>query len=87
MTVEMDKAYRKLEHTKSMMDVAREALALQRERQRLSADQIKAATASYAKHTETVAAVKKAESDELQALLGYELARAELNRIAGTFER
>jgi len=86
-TVETDKAYRKIERTKSMVDVAREALALRRERQRLSANQLKAATTSYAKHAETVAAVKKAESDELQALLGYELARAELNRIAGTFAR
>jgi outer membrane protein TolC len=86
-TVETEKAYRKLELSKSMVDVAREALALRRERQRLSANQLKAATTSYAKHAETVAAVKKAESDELQAILGYELARAELNRISGTFER
>ena len=86
-TVETDKAYRKLERTRSMVEVAREALALRRERQRLSTNQLKAATTSYAKHAETVAAVKKAEADELQALLGYELARAELNRIAETFER
>ena len=69
------------------MDVAREVLELRRERQRLSSNQLKASTISYAKHAETVAVVKKAESEELQAILGYELARAELNRIAGTFER
>lgn len=86
-TVETDKAYRKLERTQSMVAVAREALALRRERQRLSGNQLKAATISYAKYAETVAAFKKAEADELQALLGYELARAELNRLAGTFER
>ncbi|SPF34116.1 Acriflavin resistance protein [Syntrophobacter sp. SbD1] len=86
-TVELDKAYRKLENTKSMMDVAREALALQRERLRLVSDQIKTSTASYAKYNEAVAAVKKTESDELQARLGYELAIAELNRIAGTYGR
>jgi outer membrane protein TolC len=86
-TVELDKAYRKLENTKSMMDVAREALALQQERLRLVSDQIKTSTAGYAKYNEAVAAVKKAESDELQARLGYELAIAELNRIAGTFGR
>jgi multidrug efflux pump subunit AcrB/outer membrane protein TolC len=86
-TVETDKAYRKLERTKSMVDVAREVLELRREKQRLSANQLKASTISYAKHAETVAVVKKAESEELQAILGYELARAELNRIAGTFER
>jgi len=86
-TVELEKAYRKLENTKSMMDVAREALALQRERLRLISDQIKTSTASYTKYNEAVAAVKKAEADELQARLSYELAIAELNRIAGTFER
>ena len=86
-TVELDKAYRKLENTKSMMDVAREALALQRERLRLVSDQIKTSTASYAKYNEAVAAVKKAESNELQARLSYEIAIADLNRIAGTLER
>ncbi len=83
-TVEIDKAFRKLEDTKSMMDVAREALALQKERLRLVSDQIKTSTVSYAKYNEAVAAVKKAESDELQARLGYEIAIADLNRIAGT---
>jgi outer membrane protein TolC len=86
-TVELDKAYRKLENTKSMMDVAREALALQRERLRLVSDQIKTSTASYAKYNEAVAAVKKAESNELQARLSYEIAIAELNRIVGTYGR
>lgn len=86
-SVEVDKAYRKVERTKSMMDVAREALALQRERQRLVGNQLKASTTSYAKQAEVVAAVKKAEADELQARLGYELAQAELNRIAGMFQR
>ena len=86
-TVEIDKAYRKLENTKSMMDVAREALALQQERLRLISDQLKTSTISYTKYNEAVAALKKAESDELQARLSYEIAIAELNRIAGTFER
>jgi outer membrane protein TolC len=86
-TVELDKAYRKLDNTKSMLDVAREALALQRERLRLVSDQIKTSTASYTKYNEAVAAFKKAEADELLARLTYELAIAELNRIAGTFER
>jgi hypothetical protein len=36
---------------------------------------------------EAVAAVKKTESDELQARLGCEIALAELNRISGTYER
>ncbi len=86
-TVELDNAYRKLDDTKNMRDVAREALALQKERLRLVSNQLKTATISYAKYDEAIAGVKKAESDELQARLGYELARAEVNRIAGTFQR
>jgi multidrug efflux pump subunit AcrB/outer membrane protein TolC len=86
-TVELEKAYRKLERTRTMMDVAREALALQRERLRLSSDQLKASIISPARHAEVVAAVRKAESDELQVRLGYELAIAELSRIAGRFDR
>ncbi len=86
-TVELEKAYRKLDNTRSMLDVAREALALQRERLRLMTDQIKTSTAGYAKYNEAVAAVKKAESDELQARLSCDLAVADLNRIAGTYGR
>ncbi|MFZ2445157.1 MAG: efflux RND transporter permease subunit [Syntrophobacteraceae bacterium] len=85
--VELEKAYRKLERTKNMMDVAREALALQQERLRLASDQIKTSTIRYAKYNEVVAAVKKAESDELQARLGYKIAIAETNRIAGIYGR
>jgi outer membrane protein TolC len=70
-----------------MMDVAREVLALQQEKLRLVSDQLKAATAKLSKYNEAVAAVKKAESDELQARLGYALAIAELNRIVGTGHR
>ncbi|MDD2335640.1 MAG: efflux RND transporter permease subunit [Geobacteraceae bacterium] len=83
-TVEITKAYRKLERIRMMMDVAREALKLQRENQRLRADQVKAGTTTNLRHAESVAAVRKAESDELQAVLGYRLAKAELDRIAGT---
>ena len=86
-TVELEKAYRKLERTKIMMAVAREALALQQERLRLISDQLKARTATYAKYSQSIAALKRAESDELQSRLAHELAIAELDRIAGTFER
>ncbi|MGC8493911.1 MAG: efflux RND transporter permease subunit, partial [Syntrophobacteraceae bacterium] len=85
--VEVDNAYRKLENQKSLVDVAREALALQKERLRLESNQLKTATISHTKYDEAVAEFKKAESDDLQARLGYDLAVAELNRIAGTFGR
>ncbi len=86
-TVEISKAYRKLELTRTMLDVATEALKLQRENQRLSADRVKAGTTTRLRHAESVAAFRKAELDELQAELGYRLALAELDRIAGSSAR
>jgi outer membrane protein TolC len=66
-----------------MVDVAREALSLCSENARLSENGLKAGTVTSAKHAETVAALRKAEMDELQASLQYRLARAELDRITG----
>jgi outer membrane protein TolC len=82
--VEVDKAYRKLEQTKNLIDVARESLALQKENLRLKSDQIKARTATEAQYSAAVAAVKKAEYEEVQALLGHNLAVADLKRIIGS---
>lgn len=81
--VDIDKAYRKLARTKMMIDVAREALALRLETERLSANQFKAGTTTGAKFAESSTAVKKAELDELQSLLSYQLAQAELDQIVG----
>lgn len=83
--VEIGKAYRKAERTRLLMDAARESLSYQRENLRLSDNQLKAGVASDARHAESVAAVRKAELEELQAHLGYRLALAELERIAGRF--
>ncbi len=82
--IEIDKTYRTLERSKQMMDVASEALALRRENVRLSENGVKAGTVTAAKHAESVAALKKAEMDELQASLQYRLAGDELDRIKGT---
>lgn len=82
--VEINKAYRKLERLAIMMSVASEALALRRENLRISENQLLAGTTTEAKHAEVSAAVKKAEVDELQARLNYQLGRAEIHRIAGT---
>ena len=82
--IEIDKAYRKLERSKQMMDVAREALSLCRENARLSENGLKAGTVTAAKHAETVAALKKAEMEALQASLEYRLALAELDKTIGS---
>lgn len=81
--IEIDKAYRKLERSKQMVDVAREALSLSRENARLSENGIKAGTVTTAKYAEAVAALRKAEMEELQASLQYRLVHAELDRIRG----
>lgn len=81
--IELDKVYRKLERSKQMVEVAGEALSLCRESARLSENRLKAGTVTAAKHAETVAALKKAEMEELQAALGYRLTRAELDRVSG----
>ncbi|MEW6719762.1 MAG: efflux RND transporter permease subunit, partial [Thermodesulfobacteriota bacterium] len=81
--MEIDKELRKLDRSKQMVDVAREALSLSRENARLSENRLKAGTVSTAKHAEAVAALKKAELEELQVLLTYRLVRAELDQLVG----
>ena len=82
--IEIDKAYRKLERSGKMVDVAQEALSLRRENARLSENRIKAGTVTAAKHAETVAALKKAEMEALLASLEYRLAIAELDKTIGS---
>jgi outer membrane protein TolC len=81
--VEIDKMYRKLERSKQMLDVTREALSLSRENARLSENGLKAGTVTAAKHAATIAALKKTEMEDLQAALQYKLAGAELNKTIG----
>jgi outer membrane protein TolC len=69
-SVEVDKAYRKLERTELMISVAAEALALQRESERLTRNQFKAGVVSEAKSATAAAATSKAELDELQSPAG-----------------
>jgi outer membrane protein TolC len=83
--VEVDKAYRKLEQTKSLIGVTRESLTLQNENLRHKSNGRKAGTATEAQYAAAVAAVKKAEYEEAQALLGYNLAVADLKRIIGPY--
>lgn len=81
--IEIDKAFRNLDRSKQMVDVARESLSLRRENARLSENGTKAGTVTAAQHAETVAALKKAEANALQASLQYQLALAEIDRIQG----
>lgn len=83
--VEVDKAYRKLEQTNRLIDVSRESLALQKENLRLKSNGIRSGTVTEAQYATAVASVKRAEYDELQALLGYYLAIADLKRIVASY--
>jgi multidrug efflux pump subunit AcrB/outer membrane protein TolC len=83
-TIEIDKAYRKLDRTRMMLDVAKEMVVLNRENLRLSLNQLKAGTLTEAKCAQSKAMAMKAEADELQVQLDYLLAEAELRRITGT---
>ena len=83
--VEVDKAYRKLEQTKNLIGVTRESMTLQNENLRLKSNGRKAGTATEAQYAAAVAAVKNAEYEELQALLGYSLAVADLKRIIASY--
>ena len=76
-------ADRKLERTKLIVEAASETVVLQKENQRLSAKRMEAGVIRKAQYAESVAAVKKAEWEELQAHLGYRLVLAELDRITG----
>jgi len=82
-SVDVDKAYRKLERTELMISVAAEGLALQRENERLNGNKFKAGVISEARNAQAVAATSKAEFDELQARLAHQLALTEIGRIAG----
>jgi outer membrane protein TolC len=82
--VDVDKALRKLQKTRQMMEVSREALALRKENERLSSNQLKAGTITEAKYLEVASAVKEAEADEMAASLNHQLALRELDRAVGT---
>jgi outer membrane protein TolC len=86
-TVDVGKAYRKLERTRMMVDVAREALALRQESGRISGNQLKAGVTSDARNAEALAATRGAEVDELEARLSLELALAEIAKITGSAGR
>ena len=81
--VDVEKSYRKLERARQMIEVAREALALRRESERIANDQFSLGVIPPASFEESRAARARAEADALQAELGYRLARAELDRAAG----
>lgn len=82
-TIDVEKAYRKVNRSQQLVEVAREAVALWRESERIAADQFDVGVLVNAGYREAQAARSKSEADLLQAELGYRLAVAELERIVG----
>jgi hypothetical protein len=62
-----------------------ESLAVQKEKLRKESNARRARTATEAQYLTAIAAVKNAEYEEAQALLGLNLAVADLERIIGSY--
>jgi len=82
-TIEIEKSVRKLELAREMLGVAGEAAALRREAQRIAGDEKASGVIPESKRIEAEAATAEAEADLLRAQLGFRMARAELERVAG----
>ena len=81
--IEVEKAWRKRERARRMVEVAEEGLALRKEMYRLAADQLEAGVSSGSAHAEAAAALDKSAADALAAELALRLAQAELDLAVG----
>jgi outer membrane protein TolC len=82
--IKVQKAYRKMDRSRQMIEVAEEAAALRRESLRLSSDQLDSGVIVKAVYQQTGAELAKSEADLLQAELGYRLAKAEFDQAMGS---
>jgi multidrug efflux pump subunit AcrB/outer membrane protein TolC len=81
LTVDIQKAYRKLERSRELVIAATAALAAQKENERIVGNQVLAGFASQARSASAFAATRKSEYDVMQARLSLRLADAEMQRI------
>lgn len=81
--VSIEQSYNKVERTKTMVDVARQVVALRDENDRLAGNQLTYGVVQVAERRQASAARYKSQADLLQASLGYLLARAELEQAIG----
>jgi outer membrane protein TolC len=81
--VSIEQSYNKVERTKSMVDVARQVVALRDENDRVAGNQLSYGVVQVAERRQASAASYKAQAELLQASLGYLLARAELAQAIG----
>jgi outer membrane protein TolC len=81
--VSVERAYNKLERTKTMIEVAREVVSLRQESERLATNEFTQGIVHVSERRQAVAASYKAQADLPQASLGYLLAHAELENFIG----
>jgi len=81
--VGIERAYNKLERTKSLVEVAQQVVKLRQESERLTQNQLAQGVVLVSDHRQSTAATYKAQADYLQASLGYLLAWAELEQAVG----
>jgi outer membrane protein TolC len=81
--VGIERAYHKVERTRSLVQVAGQVVKLRQEGERLAGNQLSQGVLLVSERRQATANTYKAEADFLQASLGYVLACAELQQAAG----
>lgn len=81
--VNVEKAWNKIDQSRSLVDVARQTVALREEADRLAGVQLQYAVILSSKRLEAVSDLAKARTDLLKAELGYMESQAELAVIIG----
>jgi outer membrane protein TolC len=82
-SVQVERNYNALERTKSLVAVADQVVALRRENERLSHNQVTQGVVTVANTLEATSATYKSQVDQLQANLNYMLAWAQLKQTIG----
>jgi len=82
-SIDVEKARRKVERIQDLVRVAERAVAVRREAQRIGADQVELGVTTLLARKVAEAALAEAESQQLEAQLGLRLAQAELARTLG----
>jgi outer membrane protein TolC len=82
-SAQVERSYNALERTKNLVAVADKVVALRRESERLSKNQVSEGVVTAANNLEAVSATYKSQVDLLQANLNYMLAWAQLKQTIG----
>jgi outer membrane protein TolC len=82
-SAQVERNYNAIERTKNLVDVADQVVALRRENERLSKNQVTEGVVTVANTLEASSATYKSQVDLLQANLNYSLAWAELKQTIG----